>query len=320
MTPSLNLAWVIDPLKDLKPSKDSSLELMRVAAARGHRLFVIEPHDLGTQGEAPFAYAMPIGYTSDSTLPTHLLEQPVERPLHDFQAIVMRKDPPFDAEYLYATHLLELAENQGVKVYNRPHALRDHNEKLATLRFPQLIPPTLVARRPESFRAFLHTHQDIILKPLDGMGGKGVFRVRVGDPNISVILETLSREGRQTFMAQRYLPEIKEGDKRILMIAGEPLPYALARLPAPGETRGNLAAGGRGIAQPLSPSDHHIAQTVGPFLRQSGILLAGLDVIGTSLTEINVTSPTCLREIRDQTGLDGAALVMDALERACRQI
>ncbi len=316
----LNLVFIIDPLESLKPSKDSTLELMRAAAARGHRLNVIEPGGLGADGNHVFAWATSVRHDTDLSLPIRLTAVPEKHPLSVFHAVLMRKDPPCDAEYFFATQLLQLAETQGVKVFNRPRTLRDDNEKLATLRFPHLTPPTLVARHAAAFRAFLDQHHDIILKPLDGMGGKGIFRLRENDPNLSVILETLSQDGTRTLMAQRFLAEVSEGDKRILMVDGEPLPYALARIPAPGETRGNLAAGGHGRAQPLSANDVAIARELGPYLRASGVLLAGLDVIGRFLTEINITSPTCLREIRDQTGLDGAAKVIEALESACRQI
>lgn len=319
MPDELNLAWIIDPLESLNPAKDSSLELMRAAAARGHRLFVIEPDGLRAEQGQVWTCASPVFYHSENQLPQRP-QAAISLPMVYFHGILMRKDPPCDAEYLHATQLLELAETQGVKVFNRPRALRDYNEKLVTLRFPHLTPPTLVTRQATDFHAFLEQHQDIILKPLDGMGGQGIFRIQKGDPNLNAILEMLSEQGARTLMAQRYLPEIRDGDKRILMVEGQALPFALARIPSPGETRGNLAAGGTGRAQPLSATDQSIAEAVGPFLRESGILLAGLDVIGQSLTEINITSPTCLREIRDQTGLDGAMRVIEALERACWQI
>ncbi len=319
MSDALNFAWIIDPLESLNLTKDSSLELMRAAAVRGHHLFVIEPDGLQATQDQVWAECKRIHYRSENQLPEYC-QAPIYHPLSHFHAVLMRKDPPFDAEYLYATHLLELAELQGVRVINRPRALRDFNEKLVTLRFPHLTPPTLVARQVSAFREFLDIHQDIILKPLDGMGGRGIFRIQKSDSNFNVIWEMLSAEGTRTLMAQRYLPEIINGDKRILMVDGQPLPYVLARIPSPGENRGNLAAGGTGRVQPLSSDDQIIAEAVGPFLRQSGILLAGLDVIGQSLTEINVTSPTCLREIRDQTGIDGARQVIEVLEKACRHI
>ena len=229
----------------------------------------------------------------------------------------MRKDPPFDQGYLYATWLLEMAERQGARVFNRPQALRDYNEKLAIARFPEFIAPTLVSGDAGQIRAFLAEQGDIVVKPLNAMGGAGVFRLRPEDPNIGAILESLTRHGAETVMAQRYLPEIRDGDKRILVIDGEPVPYCLARIPAEGETRGNLAAGGTGVARPLTERDARIALALGPTLKAAGLLLVGLDVIGDCLTEVNVTSPTCFREITDQTGFDVAAMFMDKLEGAC---
>ena len=229
-----------------------------------------------------------------------------------------RKDPPFDTEFFYATHLLGQAEREGAKVFNKPQALRDHPEKLALLEFPEYVSPTLVTRRPEDVRAFQAEHGDIILKPLDGMGGMGIFRVRADGLNLGAIIETLNREGTQTLMVQRYVPDIVHGDKRILLINGVPAPYCLARIPQGGEVRGNLAAGGKGVAQPLTVRDREIAEALGPVLAARGLLLVGLDVIGTSLTEINVTSPTCFQEITDQTGFDVPAMFLDALESLAR--
>jgi glutathione synthase len=237
------------------------------------------------------------------------------RDLADFDAVLMRKDPPFDQGYLNATWLLEMAERQGAKVFNRPQALRDWNEKLAIARFPDFIAPTLVSNDAGIIRSFLAQQGDIVVKPLNAMGGAGVFRLRPGDPNLGAILETATRHGTETIMAQRFLPEIADGDKRVLVIDGEPVPHALARIPAEGETRGNLAAGGTGVARPLTDRDREIAQALGPTLKAAGILLAGLDVIGDCLTEVNVTSPTCFQEITQQTGCDVAAIFMDALER-----
>ena len=234
--------------------------------------------------------------------------------LADFDAVLMRKDPPFDMEYFYATHLLEIAEREGAKVYNRPAALRNWSEKLSISRFPQFTPPTLVAKRESDLRDFLEIHGDIIVKPLDGMGGAGIFRLRKGDPNLGVILETATCYGKKTVMAQRFLPEISEGDKRILVVGGVPAPYCLARIPKEGETRGNLASGGRGVARALSERDFEIASFVGKVLIREGIYLAGLDVIGNHLTEINVTSPTCMQEICDQKGFDVAKMMIDLLE------
>ncbi|MGE5525189.1 MAG: glutathione synthase, partial [Rhodospirillaceae bacterium] len=242
------------------------------------------------------------------------LEPATETPLHQFDVVMMRKDPPFDMEYVYSTYLLELAEAQGARVVNKPRAIRDHNEKLAIARYPDYTAPTLVTRQEQRVRSFLAQHQDIILKPLDGMGGTSVFRVHREDPNVNVIIETLTHYGRRTIMAQRYIPQIKDGDKRVLIIAGQPVPYALARIPQPGETRGNLAAGGRGVARELTARDREIAQALGPGLHAQGLLLVGLDVIGDYLTEVNVTSPTCFQEIMQQTGFNVAGMMIDALE------
>ncbi|MEY4756278.1 MAG: hypothetical protein RJA34_1176, partial [Pseudomonadota bacterium] len=248
-------------------------------------------------------------------------QAPDERPqaLKDFDAVIMRKDPPFDSEFFYATHLLEQAEREGARVFNKPAALRNHPEKLAILEFPQFIGPTLVTRDASDIRRFHAQHQDIILKPLDGMGGMGIFRVREDGMNLGAIIETLNKDGAQTVMVQKYLPAIAQGDKRVLVIGGKPVPYCLARIPQGGEVRGNLAAGGKGVAQPLTARDREIAEALGPVLAARGLLLVGLDVIGDSLTEINVTSPTCFREISDQTGFDVAAMFSDALEEALAQ-
>jgi glutathione synthase len=237
--------------------------------------------------------------------------------LSSFDAVLMRKDPPFDLEYLYATQLLTLAEKHGAKVFNSGQAMRDFNEKLAILNFAEFTAPTLVSAETSKLRAFVNQHQDVILKPLDSMGGDSIFRVQPRDANLSVILETISKRGTRTVMAQRYIPEIRDGDKRVLVIGGKPVDYCLARIPQAGETRGNLAAGGTGVAQPLSARDREIAEALGPELVRRGILLAGLDVIGNYLTEVNITSPTCFREIMDQTGANVAGLFIDALTEAC---
>jgi glutathione synthase len=313
----MDLAFLIDPLDPLNPEKDSPIEIMRADAQRGHHHFAIEPAGLQLDQGWVQGWTLPLDDTPAQGIPIPRRSAASFRKLCDFSAVLMRKDPPVDSEYLFATHLLDVAEGQGARVFNRPQALRDYNEKLATALFPHLCPPTLVARTQNAFRIFLERHRDIILKPLDGMGGREIFRVTAQDPNIAVILETLTRNETRTIMAQQFLPAIREGDKRVLMVQGEPLPYCLARLPAQGETRGNLAAGGRGVARPLDSSDQRIAEEVGPFLRKAGVLLAGLDIIGTHLTEINLTSPTCFREIRDQTGFDGALRVVEALESAC---
>ena len=239
-----------------------------------------------------------------------------DRRLASFDAVVMRKDPPFDMEFVASTWLLDAAVREGARVFNRPAALRDHNEKLAIAEFPQFVAPTLVTREPERLHAFIDEHGDAILKRLDGMGGASIFRVRADDPNRNVIVETMAEFGGRSVMAQRYIPEIRDGDKRILLIGGNVVPYSLARIPKAGETRGNLAAGGRGVAQPLSKRDNEIGSALAPQLAARGLLLVGLDVIGDWLTEVNVTSPTCFREIMDQTGCDVASLFLDALEQA----
>ncbi|MBS4095711.1 MAG: glutathione synthase [Sulfuricella sp.] len=310
----MNLAFILDPLDGLKTYKDSSFAMLRAAQARGHVLFAVMREDLALRDGVVSAQAAPLTLTG--TLADWYRAGPSEtRPLADFDAVLMRQDPPFDTEYLYATHLLELAESQGARVFNRPQAVRDCNEKLATAQFPQFTPPTLVTRRAALIHAFLAEHRDIILKPLDAMGGASIFRVRVGDPNLNVIIETMTALESKTVMAQRFIPEIAQGDKRILLIAGEPVPYALARIPKPGETRGNLAAGGTGVAQPLSARDREIVAALGPQLKARGLFLVGLDVIGDWLTEINVTSPTGFQEITAQTGFDVAEMFVTALEK-----
>ena len=312
----MKLAFVIDPVSQLKAYKDSSVAMMREAAKRGHTLYVMRQQDLLLRDQQVLALVKPLLLTG-ATPGWYELGPAMGTPLHAFDAVLMRKDPPFDTEYLYTTHLLELAVTQGARVFNRPSALRDFNEKLAIARFPQFTVPTLVSRRADVIKQFLNEYGDVILKPLDGMGGAGIFRVRNEDANLNVIIETLTQLETRTIMAQRYIPEISAGDKRILLIDGQPVPYALARIPAKGETRGNLAAGGRGVAQPLSARDREIATTLGAVLRESGLFLVGLDVIGDYLTEINVTSPTGLVEITQQTDCNVAGLLLDALELQC---
>jgi glutathione synthase len=312
----VNLLFVADPLESFKPYKDSTFAMMREAATRGHKLYACEPAQLHWQRGAPVRAAVR-GLRLTGALDDWVETSDAEtRALADFDAVLMRKDPPFDSEYFYATHLLQRAEADGARVFNSPRALRDHPEKLAILEFPQYIGPTLVTRSAADVRAFHAEHGDIILKPLDGMGGMGIFRVGADGMNLGSITETLNRHGAQTLMVQRYLPEIVQGDKRILVIGGEPVPYCLARIPQGSEIRGNLAAGGLGRAQPLSARDREIASALGPVLAQRGLLLVGLDVIGDCLTEINVTSPTCFQEISQQTGFAVAAMFIDALERA----
>jgi glutathione synthase len=295
----MKLLFILDPLNSLKSYKDTSLAIMREAAARGHALYVCEQHEVFLRNEIVKIKAAEFSFSESANWYTLGKNQEV-LPIY-FDAILMRKDPPFDNEYLYSTYLLELAENQGACVLNKPSAVRSWNEKLSVAKYPQFAPEFLVTANNDLIREFLATHLDIVLKPLDGMGGSGIFRIHEYDHNISVILETATHFGTQTIMAQRYLPAILQGDKRIIIINGEPLPYALARIPKAGETRGNLAAGGTGVAQPLTARDLEIASTIGKTLKQEGLFLVGLDVIGDYLTEINVTSPTGMVEIAAQT-------------------
>jgi len=310
----MDLLFVADPLEGFNTHKDSTFAMMREAASRGCTLWACEPADLvwrrGARVVARAARAITL--TGDATDWFTVVAQK-ELALADASAVLMRKDPPFDSEYFYATHLLSQAQREGAKVFNDPAALRNHPEKLAILEFPQFIAPTLVTRDEQAIRAFHAEHRDIILKPLDGMGGAGIFRVGPDGMNLGSIAETLNRGGAQTVMVQRYLPEITHGDKRVLVIDGEPVPYSLARIPQGSEIRGNLAAGGKGVAQPLTPRDLEIARALGPVLAARGLLLVGLDVIGDSLTEINVTSPTCFQEITQQAGFDVAQCFVDAL-------
>lgn len=316
----MNLLFIADPLESFKIYKDSTFAVMRELQRRGHRIAACEPRHLAWQAASGVqAHVRHITLTGHEERWFHETpEAPLQRliALREFDAVLMRKDPPFDSEYFYATHLLEQAEREGAKVFNQPRALRDHPEKLAILEFPQFIAPTLVTRDALAIRAFHAEHRDIILKPLDGMGGMGIFRVKDDGLNLGAITETLNRDGAQTVMVQKFLPAIAQGDKRVLVIGGEPVPYCLARIPQGGEVRGNLAAGGKGVAQPLTARDREIAGAIGPVLAARGLLLVGLDIIGDCLTEINVTSPTCFQEITDQAGCDVAALYADALERA----
>jgi len=319
--PRLNLLFVADPLESFKTYKDSTYAMMREAAARGHALLACEPRHLRWQrGGRVVAVTREITLTGAGGDDHAWFEVRAEREtvIADTGAVVMRKDPPFDSEYFYATHLLGQAEREGARVFNKPAALRDHPEKLAILEFPQFIGPTLVAREEAAIRAFHAEHRDIILKPLDGMGGMGIFRVGADGLNLGSIIETLNRHGTTSVMVQKFLPAIREGDKRVLVIGGEPVPHVLARIPQGGEVRGNLAAGGKGVAQPISRRDREIAEALGPVLAGRGLLLVGLDIIGDSLTEINVTSPTCFQEITEQSGFDVAKMFMDKLEAALR--
>lgn len=312
----MKLLFIADPLESFKIYKDTTFAMMREAQRRGHTVAVCLPQDLVWQrGSQVTARVQDIVLTGDST--NWFQAQPLRSAaLTAFDAVLMRKDPPFDSEYFYATHLLEQAEREGARVFNKPRALRDHPEKLAIMEFPQFIGPTLVTRDPQDIQRFHAEHQDIILKPLDGMGGMGIFRVGPDGLNLGSITETLNRHGAQSVMVQKFLPEITEGDKRVLIIGGKPVPFCLARIPQGSEVRGNLAAGGKGVARPLSARDWEIAEALGPVLQSRGLLLAGVDVIGECVTEINVTSPTCFQEIFDQTGCDVAYLFVDALEAA----
>ena len=312
----MNILFVADPLEVFKTYKDTTFSMMREAQRRGHRVAACEPQHLswrsGGRVQALVRQVKLTGTLED----WFLVEHEGVQELKDFGAVVMRKDPPFDSEYFYATHLLEQAEREGAKVFNKPAALRDHPEKLAIMEFPQFTSPTLVTRDPEEVKRFHAEHGEIILKPLDGMGGMGIFRVGPDGLNLGSITETLNNGGATTIMVQRFVPEITQGDKRVLVIGGKPVPFSLARIPQGSEIRGNLAAGGKGVAQPLSARDYEIANALGPVLAARGLLLVGLDVIGDWLTEINVTSPTCFQEIHDQAGFDVPAMFLDALEAA----
>ena len=314
---TMKILFVADPLESFKIYKDTTFAMMREAQKRGHQVVACEMTDVRWQrGEAVSAVVREVRLTGDAD--AWFVETGKQRAaLKDFGAVIMRKDPPFDSEYFYATHLLSQAEREGAKVFNSPAALRNHPEKLAILEFPQFIAPTLVTRNEADIREFHATHGDIILKPLDGMGGMGIFKVGADGLNLGAIIETLNRDGAQTVMVQKFLPGIAQGDKRVLLIGGKPVPFCLARIPQGGEVRGNLAAGGKGVAQPISARDREIAEALGPILFARGLMLVGLDIIGESLTEINVTSPTCFQEITDQMGCDVAALFVDAVEAAC---
>ncbi len=310
----MKLAVILDPLDEIKTYKDTTYAIMREAAKRGHSIHALMQGDMFLRDGSVSGYARELTLKDDAH-DWYDASEPKAAPLQDFDAVLMRKDPPFDMEYVYSTYLLELVEQQGARVVNSPRAVRDYNEKLAIAKFPEFISPTLVARNADEVRDFIREHGDCILKPLDGMGGTGIFRVSPKEPNLNAIIETLMQEGARTIMAQRLIPEITKGDKRVLVIDGKVVPYVLARIPKAGETRGNLARGGTGVAQPISKRDREIAEALGPKLKADGLLLVGLDIIGDYLTEVNVTSPTCMREIEDQTGFNSAALMVDALER-----
>ena len=311
----MKIAFIADPLADFKIYKDTTYAMMRESAARNHELYVLQQEDLAWHNRIVSGRARRLQLTGDPAA-WYRVEPPKSTPLREFEAVLMRKDPPFDMEYVYSTYLLELARDQGARVFNDPRAVRDCNEKMGIARFSQFTAATLVTRSAELILEFLAEHRDIILKPLDGMGGASVFRIHGADPNLNVIIETVTHYGRRTVMAQRFIPEIADGDKRVLLIGGKPVPYALARIPKAGETRGNLAAGGTGIARELTQRDREIAEALGPQLDAQGLLVVGLDVIGDYLTEVNVTSPTCFQEITEQTGFNVAGMMLDALERA----
>lgn len=311
---TIKLGIVMDPIADINIKKDSSFAMLLEAQSRGYELYYLEMADLylldgKSYGEAKVLTVRDVqgdhyGFRGDVTLP-----------LADLDVILMRKDPPFDTEFIYATYMLERAEDEGTLIVNKPQSLRDANEKLFTSWFADFIPPTLVTRSEAQIRKFYEQHQDIILKPLDGMGGSSIFRVKQGDPNLAVIIETLTEHGECYAMIQAFIPDISNGDKRILIVDGEPMPYCLARIPAKGETRGNLAAGGRGEARPLTEADWKIANAIGPKLKEKGLIFVGLDVIGECVTEINVTSPTCIKEIEAAYDVNITGALFDAIER-----
>ncbi len=309
----MRIAFIVDPLAKLKAYKDSSVFMMREAAKRGHEVYAFEARHIVLLDGRALAKASHLKVSNDNDHWFQVASE-TEMPLSDFDAVLMRKDPPFDAEYLYATLLLSLAEDQGARVVNRAASLRNYNEKLAIAKFAQFTVPTMVTSEMPRLQSFIDLHKDVIVKKLDGMGGTSIFRVRADDPNRNAILEVQTVDGTVSVMAQRYIPEITKGDKRVLVIDGKPVPFCLARIPKEGETRGNLAAGGRGVAQPLSPRDREIAETLAPQLKTDGLTIVGLDIIGEYLTEVNVTSPTCMVEIFEQAGFNTAALVIDALE------
>lgn len=310
---TIKLGIVMDPIEDIAFAKDTSLALLDAAQRKGWELYYMEQGDLALDQGVAMGRMAPLRVQMN---PENWFnrEDHQWRPLADLDVILQRKDPPFDNQYIYSTYILERAENEGTLIVNNPQSLRDCNEKVFATAFPQCCPPVIVSNNAQYLRDFHQQHGDVIFKPLDGMGGSSIFRIKQDDPNVSVIIETLTHHGVESIMAQRYIPEIKHGDKRILMIDGKPVSHALARIPADGETRGNLAAGGRGVTQPLSDRDHWIAEQVGPALKEKGLIFVGLDVIGDYLTEINVTSPTCVREISRDSNQDVAMMLMDAIQ------
>jgi len=318
-SPLLKVGIVMDPIKNIKPYKDSSFAMLLEAQRRGHSLFYMQPEDLSLKNGQAWAEMSELKvWDKPASEQYYGFGQSLECPVSELDIILIRQDPPFNSEYLYSTHILEQAETEGVLVVNKPQSLRDANEKLFASWFPQCIPETLVSAKPEAIKTFIQTHQDTILKPLDGMGGASIFRVKANDPNINVILETMTQFGQTHIMAQVYLPAIKQGDKRILLINGEPIDYTLARMPAKGETRGNIAAGGTGIGQPITEREQWLCQQIAPMLKAKGLHFVGLDVIGDYITEINVTSPTCIRELDAQFHLNIAGKLFEHLEKVIR--
>lgn len=311
---TIKIGIVMDPIEDISFKKDSSLAMLWAAQQKGWELWYMEQQDLFSRDGKVKAMMAPLSVKMDPE-DWYYRGEYQERNLSELNVILMRKDPPFNNEFIYSTHLLEMAEKEGTLIVNKPQALRDYNEKLFATEFPQCCPPVLVSRREDLLRAFHAEHGDVIFKPLDGMGGSQIFRIREDGTNLGVIIETLTKYGSETIMAQKYIPEIKDGDKRILIVDGEPVPYALARIPMAGETRGNLAAGGTGEGRPLTERDRWICDQITPVLRERGLMFVGLDVIGDYLTEINVTSPTCIRELDSQFNLDIGMRLMDAIER-----
>jgi glutathione synthase len=313
----MDLLFIADPLESFKVSKDSTLAMMRVAQEAGHQLWFCESRNVLWKNNLVIADCQSLVVKPSSTS-WFELGKIESRALNAFSAVMMRTDPPFDIEYLNTTWLLSAAVRQGAKVFNNPNAIRDHSEKLSITEFPELIPPTLVTRELNAIEVFHQEHQDIVIKPLDGMGGMGVFRVGPDGLNLASIVETLGENGARTLMVQRFLPEIKQGDKRVLLIGGEVVPFALARIPQGSEIRGNLAAGGKGVAMPLTDAEKKVAERLAPLLNQRGLFLVGLDLIGAYVTEINVTSPTCFVEITEQTGFDVPQFWLRALEKALK--
>lgn len=315
---TLKVGIVMDPIEDIAFKKDTSLALMEAAQRKGWQLFYMEQADLALENGRAIGRMAPITVHMNAE---HWFDRGeyTWSPLGDLDVVLMRKDPPFDNQYIYSTYILERAEQEGTLIVNKPQSLRDCNEKVFATAFPQCCPEVLVTQSAERLKAFHQTHGDVIFKPLDGMGGTAIFRLKQDDPNVSVIIETLTSYGQQSIMAQKFIPEIKQGDKRILMIDGQPVSHALARIPAKGETRGNIAAGGTGVTQPLTERDLWIAHQVGPTLKEKGLIFVGLDVIGDYLTEINVTSPTCVREISRDTGQDIAMMLMTAIEKRLKK-